>query len=450
MPISRSPAPSSSTTRRLGVAAAVFGLFVVFDILLFAFLIFDSLSQRELEKVLLEAREEAQPIAAELEARAAQLGGDDLFVVVSVAQETKTYIDSVLSQRQLVSSVEIRDRSGTVVYQQSEEEDLPIEQSLPRVEVGPSADLPNLPPAIQEEVEVPIGDLGTLVIGLSDEEVRTRIGVLRRDLIRQTSIVGGVTLLLLLVAIAGFVHLVKRSRALEEQAGESERMAYVGTLASGLAHEIRSPLNSLSLNMQMLEEEAREEGGTAAQRRLLAITRDELGRLERLATDFLTYARPRPTEVANEPLGDLLRRAVGVLGGELAAQGVDLEAGDLTGGALVQVDGGQIVQLLLNLVQNAAAATEEREDRRVELEARIDGGQAVLEVRDNGRGIAAEDQERIFELFYSKRKGGTGLGLAIVQRIAETHGATIELESAPGDGTSVRIRFPREALARAR
>ena len=107
-----------------------------------------------------------------------------------------------------------------------------------------------------EEVEIPIGEFGTLVIGITRDELQERLAVLRRDLLRQSGAIGVLTMLLLAAAITAVWLLVRRGRALEEQAREAERMAYIGTLASGLAHEIRNPLNALSLNMQMLDEEA--------------------------------------------------------------------------------------------------------------------------------------------------------------------------------------------------
>src|SRR6202049_5362259 len=108
--------------------------------------------------------------------------------------------------------------------------------------------------------------------------------------------------------------LLRRARRLELQAAEAERMAYVGTLASGLAHEIRSPLNALNLNMQMLEEEIAEQapGTMPTGRRLLSITRSEIDRLQRLGTDFLAYAKPRPLELQETPGGaPLARRRAG-------------------------------------------------------------------------------------------------------------------------------------------
>jgi signal transduction histidine kinase len=443
----------SRRSRPVVLWAAIFAAFVLFDIALFGYLIFNSLSQRELEKVLLETREEAEPIAERLNRDALRASGRDLYTVISGASETKTYIESVLAERELLRSIEIRDQNGTVVYQQSTRDLLPVDGQTPAVDTVQPA----------QSVEVPIGDLGTMVVGLSDEEVERRIAVLRKDLTRQTGGIGILTVLLLVGAFGAFFLLHRRARRLEEQAASAERMAYIGTLASGLAHEIRSPLNSLSLNMQMLEEEARRPGAaslapSSAQLRLLHITRSELKRLERLAGDFLSYARPQPLDRVPVKVSTLLFRLNEVLDGELRSRDVRAEVDDRSQGAVIDADPSQLMQLLLNLAQNGLAAIADRAESAardtvagnllepyrgvLRLGAFLDGGAVVLEVEDNGEGISPEARAKMFDLFYSNRKGGTGLGLAIVDRIAQAHDATIEVDSMPGHGATLRVRFP--------
>ncbi len=462
------------TSRRLIIVAATFAIFVVFDIVLFGWLIFNSLSQREVEKVLLETRAEAEPLAKKLEERARSLG-QDLYVAVSVVQEQTTYLQSFPTQREMIRRFEIRDRNGTVVYQEENTQELPADApplvpldpsfaspvrgdspSVPRIETGNAGGslevpVPPSPGLKLEEVEVAIGDLGTMIVGLSEQALVERIDVLRQDLIRQTSFIGVLTLTLLLMAFAAIWILFRRARRLEEQAVEAERMAYVGTLASGLAHEIRNPLNSLSLNMQMLEEEMAHlppsSGGAkranSSQKRLLSITRSELRRLECLATDFLSYAKPRPLELEEIPAVELLEQVLGVMSGEIQQRGVAVAIEDSTAGAGVRVDGNQIKQLLINLTHNALAASEDTEDATVRLVSRRAGTDIAFEVCDNGPGIPEADQRRIFDLFYSTRKGGTGLGLAIVKRIAGAHGLDLEVDSRPGIGTTMRLLIPR-------
>jgi signal transduction histidine kinase len=220
-------------------------------------------------------------------------------------------------------------------------------------------------------------------------------------------------------------------------------MAYIGTLASGLAHEIRNPLNSLNLNMQMLEEEIDEHGTAPTGKRLLSITRSEISRLERLVTDFLAYAKPRPLEMEEVAAVRLLERVPQVLAGEIQKRGARVEVEDRSGGAWVKVDFGQMSQLLLNLAQNALAATEESgRPPLLKLSAHRQGAAVVLELADNGIGIPAEEVGKIFDLFYSTRKGGTGLGLAIVDRIARAHGGRVAVRSTSGAGTAITVELP--------
>jgi signal transduction histidine kinase len=417
------------TSGRVGtIVSVLFGVFVLLDIALFGWLILKSLSQREIEKILVETREVAEPLARELQAQADKLGQEDLFVVVSVAEEMKTYMGMRLLEQKFVRSVEIRDRDGTVVY----------EQDVPSWSPAPEEEAPQLKLEEKIETEVPIGDLGTIVIGVSELELDRRIEVLRSDLVRQASLIGAITVTLLGAALVLIRRLFRRAEHLEDQAAEAERMAMIGTLASGLAHEIRNPLNSLNLNMQMLEESRdRSEG------RLLAITRSEISRLENLVTDFLSYARPRPLECEASAPRALFARVAEVLAGEIRARGTELRIRDESGGLEVCVDRDQMNQVLLNLTKNALDATAEVDRRgEVELAAFVRAGRMALEVADNGGGIAEDDRPKIFDLFYSTRKGGTGLGLAIVERIARSHGAEIEVDSTPGEGTTVRLLLP--------
>jgi signal transduction histidine kinase len=450
---------SNALPRRLFIASVVFGLFVLFDIALFGWLIFRSLSQREIERVLLETRVEAETLAKQL-ARRAEEQGRDLYTVVAVERETQAYIDSNLREREIVRDVKILDKDGMLVFSMQSKTTPPV---VPGGSQTPPAGSPELqlgeidvPVEIKEkdfatvyqvpDIQVPIGQFGTLQIGISPVELSERIEVLRQDLVSQAAWIGVFSIVLLLTAYGAVWLLVQRSRRLELQAVEAERLAYIGTLASGLAHEIRNPLNSLNLNMQMLEEEM-QEGGSAASpasgKRLLAITRSEISRLERLVSDFLAYAKPRPLEMEEMPAVRPLERVRDLLAGEIQKRGARVEVEDHSGGARVRVDPAQIGQLLLNLARNAMDAAEESGRKPVlELSVSRHGPSVALAVRDNGVGIPPEERERVFELFYSTRKGGTGLGLAIVDRIARAHGGRVKLESAVGEGTVVTVELP--------
>jgi signal transduction histidine kinase len=461
---------SSAFSRRLLLAAIAFGLFVLFDFALFGWLIFRSLSEREINRVLLETRTEAEQLARQLQVQA-EGRGKDLYTAIAVERETQTTLDDLRHRRGFVRRIEIRDKRGILVFRsQSEAVADPegIETPVMGSPEGPSQGRTKVLTREYEipSIEVPIGDLGTLEVGVSGPELARRVDVLQDELVSQASLVGAVTVVLLLSAYAAVWLLVRRASRLEAQTAEAERLAYIGTLASGLAHEIRNPLNSLNLNMQMLEEEIAEHGSGPTGGRLLSITRSELSRLERLVTDFLAYAKPRPLELEEMPAVRLFDRLAAVLAGEIQGRGVQLDVEDRTGGARVRVDSSQMNQLLLNLAQNALAALSAGavggagaagatggRPPLLRLVVSRQAGEVLLEVTDNGIGIPPEELGRIFELFYSTRKGGTGLGLAIVERIAQAHGGRVAVRSTVGVGTTVEIALPTvapEAPARER
>jgi len=451
----------SSSSRKLLIASLIFGLFVLFDIALFGWLIFRSLSQREVERVLLETRSEAEKLAEQLRRRAER--EKDLYTAVAVERETQTYIDQVLRQRDLVRRVEIRDKNGVLVYEGRSEARTQMggEGAAPSPSAPPTLSSPELQQHLEPEprvekktretessfevpdIRVPIGTYGQLEIGISAPELSRRIEVLRTELIRQATLIGVASMLLLVSAYAAVWTVLRRSQRLEVQAAEAERLAYLGTLASGLAHEIRNPLNSLNLNMQMLEEEIDEHGSVPTGKRLLSITRSELSRLERLVSDFLAYAKPRPLEMEEVPAVRPLERVREVLAGEIQKRQVQVEIEDRSGGARIRIDPAQMNQLLLNLAQNAFNAAEEAGRRPwLKLAAVRQGAAVLLEVSDNGVGMTAAEQEKIFDLFYSTRKGGTGLGLAIAERIASAHGGRLGVRSTKGVGTTVSVELP--------
>ncbi|MCP4203316.1 MAG: hypothetical protein GY769_15445 [bacterium] len=443
-------------SRKLVFGSILLSLFVMLDLGLLGWLIFRSLSEREIQQVLLETEAEARGLAERLGERIEEEQGDkDLYTVVAIERELQTYIDDVLNKRDIVQSVEIRDREGKLVFHSRTEAGM-IEGDAGPLRMESMEIPPNIEQKVVErdgryELDAPIGEVGFVRIGLSEVELGKRINVLRGHLLRQTGLIAAVTLAIMAMAYLIIWRLWTRGRILEAKAFEAERLAYIGTLASGLAHEIRNPLNSLNLNMQMLEEETHASTGGST-RKLLSITRSEIGRLERLVTDFLQYAKPRALDLEEVPASTLLQNCRDLLEREAHAEGVDLVVEDRSASARVAVDTEQMSQLLLNLVRNGlAAAKASGREAEVRLIARREHGRVLLEVLDNGAGIPAGELQRIFEIFYSTKRGGTGLGLAVVERIASAHGAELSVQSTPDLGTRFQValrELPAEPLAR--
>lgn len=225
-------------------------------------------------------------------------------------------------------------------------------------------------------------------------------------------------------------------KRLEEDLRRSDRLAAVGRLAAGLAHEIRNPLASLAGSVEILRESLcpREE-----EARLFAIVLRETERLNRLVTNFLHYARPGGTRHCAFDLGALVEET-----GFFFAQGEGRQrfglACRIPEGMTLEGDRDQWEQLFLNLFRNSLEASPE--SVAVEVAATREPEGVTVTVRDNGPGMASEVAARAFEPFFSSREGGTGLGLATVHRIVENHSGTVELDAGLGRGTTLRIRLP--------
>jgi two-component system sensor histidine kinase PilS (NtrC family) len=228
-------------------------------------------------------------------------------------------------------------------------------------------------------------------------------------------------------------------RAMEEAVTRSERLADLGRVAAGLAHELRNPLASMMGSVELLrsDSDSAEEG-----RRLLGIVLREAGRLEKLVTEFLAFARPAPLRPRRTDLA------------LLAGETLDVFAHDPTGASLTieralspasaDVDPDRLRQVLWNLLLNARQAVEAtgRAAGRVAVAAGQGPAGPWLSVEDDGIGIDPADRQRIFVPFYSTREQGTGLGLATVHRVVEAHGGSIEVESEPGRGARFTVRLP--------
>ena len=223
---------------------------------------------------------------------------------------------------------------------------------------------------------------------------------------------------------------VTDERAMLRRTLRAERLAAVGTLAAGLAHEVRNPLNSATLQLQVLRR--RIEKGQATGESLLrvvAIVVDEIQRLERLVKDFLAFARPSPLDVQPASLDDLMGSVVEQVRPEVTEASVELVAKLDARTAAVEVDPERLRQVLLNLVRNALEAMGGSGTLTVRTRLETDDS-AAIEIVDTGPGIP--EDAPIFDAFYTTKEAGTGLGLAIVHRIVEEHGGSIGFESRPG------------------
>jgi len=254
----------------------------------------------------------------------------------------------------------------------------------------------------------------------------------------------------LVVGVGVLAYLMSSARRKDEadpEARERERragqLAYAGALAGGLVHEIKNPLNSLSLNLQLLAEEwANAE--TPEERRALKRIQMLLAETNRLAgtlDDFLGFARGQPLRPAPCDVNRLIEEVAAFIAPELESKQVELRK-CLEPLPACTLDGNLIRQALLNLLLNAKEAMEEGRPREIILRSGAADGWLRIDVIDTGRGIPPENMEKIFEAFYSTRKGGTGLGLPTARRIVEQHEGRLLVHSEPGKGSCFALVVP--------
>ena len=217
--------------------------------------------------------------------------------------------------------------------------------------------------------------------------------------------------------------------------------ALIEALAAGVAHEVRNPLNSLQINLTILEQELVEllPDRQAHAFALLAKITGEIKRLDDFVSEFLRFARAPRLCVEHLPIRSLLTDLSAFIAPECSQKGVTLSL-EPGGPERAWVDGFQLKQAVLNLVLNALQATSA--GGRVVIRTGGDAERFTVAVRDDGEGMPAEVRERAFEPFFTTREAGTGLGLPIVRRVVEQHGGSVEIASAPGEGTTVTLVFP--------
>ncbi len=222
----------------------------------------------------------------------------------------------------------------------------------------------------------------------------------------------------------------------------TSRLAEWGALAGGLAHEIKNPLSTMNITLQLLREEWAE-GTTPRERKTLQridVLLAEIRRLEKIVADFLSLAREHALELVPTDIGRLIADLVDFLRPELSRQGIRTALHLDHGVGSVAVDVNLLRQALLNLLRNSIDAMPDGGDLTIQM--RREDGSVRIDVIDTGAGMTRETLDRIFQAFFSTKRHGTGLGLPTTRRIFEEHGGSIEAQSEPGRGTLFTARLP--------
>ncbi len=239
---------------------------------------------------------------------------------------------------------------------------------------------------------------------------------------------------------------VTREKASTEERIENERTSSILLLAAGVAHELGNPLNSLNIHLQLIERKLRKLSAPAKDVDSLTdsigICRNEVGRLDGIISNFLEAIRPRPPDLTETQLLEVLDEVLQFQQNELEDRQIEVDVETEGEMPVVMADRNQLKQVFFNVIKNAMEAMEP--GGTLQMVARSNDESVYLLFGDTGAGIKQEDILRMFEPYHTTKPTGNGLGLMIVQRIMREHGGQVGMESMAGKGTVVTLEFPRK------
>jgi len=231
--------------------------------------------------------------------------------------------------------------------------------------------------------------------------------------------------------------LFKEQRERFRRMSRADRLATIGELAAGAAHEIRNPLTAIKSSLQYLEAK----GADETSRKLLASAIQETRRIDEIVSALLSFSRPSEIHRVRHDLRETLEESLELISFQAKTQNVRLRKEFPDAPLPIQGDKSQLKQLFLNIFLNSIQAMPSGGEMKVEALVK-DGRKAVVAVSDTGEGISEENLDRVFDPFFTTKKGGTGLGLSICYNIIKSHQGEIEIKSRAGQGTTTLISLP--------
>ncbi len=310
-----------------------------------------------------------------------------------------------------------------------------------RVAPFPTAEAP-----ILYDLTVPVGTdtnpTGVLRIGLAEPALRERAYEEDRILRRIRFLTSAFLVASTAVALLFIAWIYRRAQEEEIRLQGRERRAYLGTVASGIVHDVRHPLGSIRLGIDLAREDILG-GRPEYARERLALLADDFRRVQFALDSFRDYSVQGEMRLQSEDLRPLVEEVVKMVRGSFAVRGIRVTVSAPASATTARVDAARFKQIILNLLLNASEAITEAGTIEVLMEERM-GGIEILVV-DSGLGIPSEILPEIFQAYYTTKSGGLGLGLSVVKEGVEDHGGSITVVSNPR-GTSFRLFFPSESL----
>ena len=227
-------------------------------------------------------------------------------------------------------------------------------------------------------------------------------------------------------------------RQIESQLDVASRLASISRLTSGAAHEIKNPLNSIALHLEVLKTKL--DGSSADAAAEMEVIGREIRRLDRVVKSFLDFTRPVDVKMERVDLVSLLHEVTTLVRPHADRQKVRVDLREQANSAPVQGDRDLLIQAILNVVVNGIQAMEK--GGRLEIRTELASGACLVTIRDQGGGIPDELRNKIYNLYFTTKSSGSGIGLAMTFRVVQLHGGTIDFTSRSGEGTEFQLRFP--------
>ena len=285
--------------------------------------------------------------------------------------------------------------------------------------------------------------IGTARVGLQTRETDTLLRENRHHIFIWTGVMMTIGLAAMVVLFYIQIRHLSRLQAMQERLHQAERLSSLGKLGAGVAHEIRNPLNAISIAVQRLKREflPQHEEQQGEFQQLAQVVREEIGRLNVIVEDFLSLSRSGRLDLKPQPIEHLLQKTLFLVQEEAKARGILIQEHGADSCPPVPMDLPKMQQVLLNLVKNAMESISG--EGSITLAAEPAGKDYLrITVADTGKGMFPKEQQRIFDPYYTTKEKGVGLGLAIAHEIVLAHGGDIRVRSKPGRGTAFEIFLP--------
>ena len=231
----------------------------------------------------------------------------------------------------------------------------------------------------------------------------------------------------------------------KEEFRKNESLAQMTTMAAGVAHEIKNPLASISIYLQLMDKMMEKNGSMTREeaKKYLDVVSEEVDRINKIAVDFLFAVKPMKVNLAICNVNDIVKKTVSVVSAELKEKGIAFKQHLAVSLPKVLADSSLIQQSILNLINNAMQAMpEDRKDPAITVSTFMENDMVKISVADNGCGMTEEQMSKIFEPYYTTKSSGTGLGLTVLFKIMKQHEGDVTVSSTPGVGSEFTLQIP--------